>query len=74
MEDILQIHVSLQGSHPYIWRRIQVRKDTSFFELHHILQIAMGWKNSHLHEFNCDDYIHGYNNCLDILKDRKHEE
>ena len=56
MEDILQLYVSLNFSKPPIWRQIQVRKETNFFELHHILQITMGWKNSHLHEFNCDGY------------------
>jgi hypothetical protein len=56
VKDILQLYVNLDGSNPIIWRRIQVREDTSFFELHHILQITMGWKNSHLHEFNCDGY------------------
>jgi hypothetical protein len=56
MEDILQLYVNLESSNPAIWRQIQVRKDTSFFELHHILQITMGWTNSHLHEFNCDGY------------------
>ncbi len=56
MEDILQLSVSLEFSKPPIWRQIQVRKDTTFFELHHILQITMGWKNYHLYEFNCDGY------------------
>src|SRR5450432_3472904 len=56
MDDILQLYVKLEGSNPIIWRRIQLRKDISFFELHHILQITMGWKNAHLHEFNCDGY------------------
>lgn len=56
MNEIIQLTVSLQGSDPLIWRTILVQKGTSFFELHHIIQIAMGWKNYHLFEFNLDGY------------------
>ncbi|MBC7890213.1 MAG: plasmid pRiA4b ORF-3 family protein [Ferruginibacter sp.] len=56
MKEIIQLHVSLQGSKPLIWRSILVNEETSFFELHHIIQIAMGWKNYHLFEFNLDGY------------------
>jgi len=42
-----------------ITRRLFVFEDTSFLELHHIIQIAMGWKNYHLFEFNVDGYSIG---------------
>ncbi|MGH9754266.1 MAG: plasmid pRiA4b ORF-3 family protein [Blastocatellia bacterium] len=48
---IYQIKVTLKDSRPSIWRRIQVRSDASLGELHAIIQIAMGWSNSHLHHF-----------------------
>lgn len=32
----------------------------SFFDLNHIIQIAMGWTNSHLFEFRYDRYLIGY--------------
>lgn len=48
---IYQIKVTLQGIHPPIWRRIQVRGDTPLDKLHDILQIVMGWTDSHLHQF-----------------------
>jgi hypothetical protein len=48
---IYQLKISLNGSQPPIWRRIQVPGDISLFKLHFIIQIAMGWTNSHLHEF-----------------------
>ena len=56
MPDSIQLTISLRDSKPLIWRSILVNKDTSFFELHHILQIVMGWKNYHLFEFNLDGY------------------
>ena len=34
-----------------IWRRILVRSDSSIADLHHILQVAFGWSDLHLHQF-----------------------
>ncbi len=48
---VYQLKVTLDGIRPPIWRRIQVRGDISLFKLHKILQDAMGWYNSHLHQF-----------------------
>jgi hypothetical protein len=56
MPDILQFTITLKNSKPLIWRSILVKKETTFFELHHIIQISMGWKNYHLFEFNLDGY------------------
>ena len=48
---IYQLKVTLTHSKPPIWRRIQVRPDITLYKLHQILQIVMGWTNSHLHQF-----------------------
>lgn len=48
---ICQIKVTLQGIRPPIWRRILVTDETTLANLHDILQIVMGWQNSHLHQF-----------------------
>jgi hypothetical protein len=48
---IYQLKVTLEHSKPPIWRRIQVRADITLYKLHQTLQIAMGWTNSHLHQF-----------------------
>jgi len=50
-QNIYQIKVTLQDSHPSIWRRIQVNSDINLGKLHEVLQIAMGWSNSHLYGF-----------------------
>jgi Plasmid pRiA4b ORF-3-like protein len=50
-----QLKVALRGLSPLIWRRFLVRADTSIAELHYILQLVMGWTDSHLHRF----LIHG---------------
>ena len=52
---IYQLRITLRGISPLIWRRLLVRAETSVAELHHILQLVLGWTNSHLHRF----VIHG---------------
>jgi hypothetical protein len=47
---LFQFKVTLRDTEPVIWRRIQVLDDT-LDKLHEHLQTAMGWTNSHLHEF-----------------------
>src|SRR5262249_39190265 len=52
---VYQLQVVLRGISPLIWRCLLVSVDTSIADLHHILQLAMGWTNSHLPRF----LIHG---------------
>ena len=56
---IYQLKVTLKDSKPPIWRRILVRGDISLAKLHQILQIAMGWEDSHLHQFIVDGTSYG---------------
>jgi hypothetical protein len=46
-----QLRVTLLGIRPPIWRRILVPPDASAEYLHHVIQVAMGWHDSHLHHF-----------------------
>ena len=48
---VVQLKVTLQEVEPAVWRRIQVRRQVRLDRLHLIIQAAMGWTNSHLHEF-----------------------
>jgi hypothetical protein len=43
--------VTLVGSRPPIWRRVQVEGGVRLDRLHHTLQVVMGWSNSHMHGF-----------------------
>jgi hypothetical protein len=52
---IYQLKIVLLGISPMIWRRIKVSSDTTIADLHYIIQIVMGWKEEHLHQF----LIHG---------------
>jgi hypothetical protein len=51
----IELEVVLEGTRPRIWRRIVVSPRTTLGELHEILQVAMGWTNSHLHVFTRGD-------------------
>ena len=48
---VCQIKVTLDSSSPPIWRRILVPGNVTLEKLHYILQVAMGWTDSHLHQF-----------------------
>jgi len=50
-ECVYQLKVTLKHIRPAIWRRLQVLGDTSLGELHRVIQVAMGWSDSHLHLF-----------------------
>jgi hypothetical protein len=50
-ESIYQFKITLEGIRPTIWRRIQVPDFYSFWDLHVAIQDAMGWTDTHLHEF-----------------------
>ena len=43
--------VELNYVDPCIWREFQVPFDLSLSDLHDVLQVVMGWNNSHGHEF-----------------------
>ena len=47
----VQMRVSLEGVEPAVYRRLVVPLDSTLAQLHHILQAAMGWTDSHLHQF-----------------------
>ena len=48
---IYKLKITLIDSKPLIWRRILVEEDVLLSDLHKIIQSAMGWTNSHLHQF-----------------------
>lgn len=56
---VFQIKVTLKHSKPPIWRRIQVRGSTTLAKLHTILQVVMGWTDSHLHQFIVGNTYYG---------------
>ncbi|WP_228025375.1 recombinase family protein [cf. Phormidesmis sp. LEGE 11477] len=54
-QSVYQLKITLTGIRPPIWRRVLVRSDVTLSHLHWVIQLSMGWTNSHLHSFT----IHG---------------
>ena len=57
--EVYQLKISLKGSRPLIWRRVQVTGDIALSGLHHIIQTAMGWDTGHLHVFTINGVDYG---------------
>jgi hypothetical protein len=76
---LFQLKVTLEGIRPSIWRRLQVPGEANLGWLHAVLQVAMGWTNSHLHQFHignqtCSDPAFELNELEDdppVLDERK---
>ena len=50
--------MELRDISPPIWRRLLVPSWITLAKLHQVLQVTMGWTNSHLHQFNIADKQH----------------
>ena len=48
---IYHFKIYLLDISPMIYRRFKVKGDTHIAQLHHLIQIIMGWDNDHLHIF-----------------------
>ena len=54
-----QLKISLLNARPPIWRRLLVAGSTPLSVMHDLIQIAMGWTNSHLHHFIAHEQFYG---------------
>jgi len=52
---LLRLRVSIDGRDPEIWRLLESRAELTLADLHSVLQIAFGWRESHLHAFTDQD-------------------
>jgi hypothetical protein len=48
---VMQFKITLHRTDPLVWRRIEVPRSYSFWDLHVAIQDSMGWLDCHLHEF-----------------------
>ena len=48
---IVELYIEVQDIKPLIWRRLLVPLTITLPKLHDILQITLGWTDSHLHSF-----------------------
>jgi hypothetical protein len=50
-DTVYQIKVALMNVRPPIWRRLLVPSSVTLERLHKILQVSLGWTDTHLHQF-----------------------
>lgn len=53
------LRIELTRIEPLIWRRLLVPATITLPKLHRAIQGAMGWTNSHLHQFHIDQVRYG---------------
>lgn len=46
-----RVRLDLLGAKPPVWRRLDLPGDLSLPQVHDVIQAAMGWADSHLHQF-----------------------
>ena len=59
LKNIYQIKISLIGAKPPIWRTVLVPSDLKLAAFHDVIQVAMGWTDSHLHQFIANQVFYG---------------
>lgn len=58
-QSLLQLRIELLHIEPAIWRVVLVPDSITLVQLHAVIQDAMGWWNSHLHEFDIGGLRYG---------------
>ena len=67
-ERVARIRIELQELQPPIWRRVDIPASATLATLHDVIQIAMGWTDSHLYKFEIGARCYG-----DPASDENHE-
>ena len=50
------LKISLERTHPPVWRRIVIPQHMTFQDLHDTIQVLFEWTDDHLHAFNLPDH------------------
>lgn len=58
-QPVLQLRIQLEEVDPPVWRRVLVPGSVRLDKLHRMIQAAMGWEDSHLHNFSIGDATFG---------------
>ena len=72
---VFQLKITLNDSKTAIWRRIEMSSDTKLNKAALIILEAMGWYNSHLHQFIVGQTYYSMpdpDGMMDALDERKH--
>ena len=69
---IYELKIELLDIKPKIWRRVLVPGSLTLAQLHEVVQTAIGWTNSHLHEFIVG--AHSYSDPEFEIEEAKNED
>ena len=58
-ERVARLRIELREIEPRLWRRVDVPLSATLLALHDIIQIAVGWTDSHLFEFVVGERVYG---------------
>ncbi|MDX1805524.1 MAG: plasmid pRiA4b ORF-3 family protein [Paenisporosarcina sp.] len=64
-----QFLITLDHVRPKVWRRVIVPATLDFYDLHSVIQTAVGWTNSHLFNFLIEDSIN--NRTIELVADEE---
>jgi len=56
---LYELRVRVKDIGPPVWRELRLRGDTTLDKLHEVLQVAMGWTDSHLYLFHAGGEKYG---------------
>lgn len=45
------LKITIEDTHPPVWRRLVVPENMSFYDLHRVIQLVFGWEDMHMHIF-----------------------
>jgi hypothetical protein len=63
----LQLKITLRDSYPPIWRRVLIKTECSFWDLHSAIQDLFGWEDCHLHSFETASKVNEDRYVLEVL-------
>ena len=58
IEPIARIGIELREIEPKLWRRVDIPLSSTLLALHHIIQVTVGWIDSHLFEFGVGERVY----------------
>ncbi len=50
--NLIRLRVEIERTKPIVWREILIPENATFEDLHRTIQVAFGWRDEHLHEFD----------------------
>lgn len=58
-ERVARIRIELRDLRPRVWRRVDMPVSATLASLHGVIQIVVGWTDSHLYEFRIGERCYG---------------